>query len=126
MKKKRSAIRTVLLDDLEKMHERGELYHDPNAPEGPELGEDFWKNAVLVEPGGKRSVHLKLEPAVFEFFFVEADGKGHLTKMQNVLKAYVRAQSGAQRGGAKRGAAKPAKAAAKRRTKKPARRVAAE
>lgn len=71
------------------MKDRGELYDSSNAPEGPELGDDFWANAVLVEPQGSTSVHLKLDPEVFAFF--KSQGKGHITRMQNVLKAYVRA-----------------------------------
>ncbi|MGV8841173.1 MAG: BrnA antitoxin family protein [Bauldia sp.] len=42
-------------------------------------------------PARPRSVHLKLDPDVFEFFWQEAQGKGHITRMQNVLRAYVRA-----------------------------------
>jgi uncharacterized protein (DUF4415 family) len=42
--------------------------------------------------GPRRSVHLKLDPEVFDFFYQEAGGKGHLTRMQNVLKAYVNAR----------------------------------
>jgi uncharacterized protein (DUF4415 family) len=38
-----------------------------------------------------RSVHLKVDPDVFEFFRAESHGKGHLTRMQNVLKAYAKA-----------------------------------
>jgi uncharacterized protein (DUF4415 family) len=73
------------------MDRRGELYYNPDAPEGPDLGDDFWANAVVVEPAVERtSVHLKLDPAVFDFF--KQGGKGHLTRMQNVLKAYVEAQ----------------------------------
>ncbi|MFN3402218.1 MAG: BrnA antitoxin family protein, partial [Ferrovibrio sp.] len=68
----------------------GEFYHNPNAPEGPDLGEEFWKNAVWVEPKGTTtSVHLKLDPEVFEYF--KNQGKGHITRMQDVLKAYVKA-----------------------------------
>ena len=40
-------------------------------------------------PKRPRSVHLKLDPEVFEYFYSEAGGKGHLTKMQKVLKAYA-------------------------------------
>lgn len=40
-------------------------------------------------------MHLKLDPEVFEFF--KAGGKGHLTRMQNVLAAYVRARRGQAR-----------------------------
>ena len=74
------------------MKERGELYENPNAPEGPELGDEFWANAVWVEPKGTTSVHLKLDPEVFDYF--KRQGKGHITRMQDVLKAYVKAHQG--------------------------------
>lgn len=76
------------------MKDRGELYHDPNAPEGPpgeELPDDFWDSAVLEAPG-TRSVHLRLDRDVFDHFVAETGGKGHLTRMQNVLKSYVKAK----------------------------------
>jgi uncharacterized protein (DUF4415 family) len=85
-------IRRASLAELRKMKERGELFHDPNAPEGESLGPDFWAEATLEPPRKPRSVHLKLDPEVFNFFFAEAKGKGHLTRMQNVLKAYVKAK----------------------------------
>jgi uncharacterized protein (DUF4415 family) len=71
------------------MKEKGELFHDPNAPEGENLGPDFWAKANVEGPRKPRSVHLKLEPEVFEFFHRQSGGKGHLTKMQKVLKAYA-------------------------------------
>ncbi|QYO79143.1 BrnA antitoxin family protein [Devosia salina] len=86
-------MKRATLAEIRLMKDRGELYHNPNAPEGPELGEEFWKNAVWVEPKGTTSVHLKLDSEVFEFF--KRQGKGHLTRMQNVLKAYVKAHQGA-------------------------------
>ena len=82
----------ITLAEIRQMKERGELYESDNAPEGPELGDEFWKNAVWVEPQGRTSVHLKLEPEVFDYF--KRQGKGHITRMQNVLKAYVKAQQG--------------------------------
>jgi uncharacterized protein (DUF4415 family) len=85
-------MKKVSLDEIERMNEQGKLHHNPNAPEGEALGEEFWANAVLVEPKGKRSVHLKLDPEVFDFFRKETGGKGHLTRMQTVLKAYVNAR----------------------------------
>ncbi|MBI5695974.1 MAG: BrnA antitoxin family protein [Nitrospirae bacterium] len=48
-----------------------------------------WTKARLVMPEPKQSVHLRLEQEVVEFF--KAQGKGHITKMQAVLKAYVNA-----------------------------------
>ncbi|MCS6758928.1 MAG: BrnA antitoxin family protein [Candidatus Devosia euplotis] len=61
-------------------------------PEGPELGDDFWANAVWVEPQGSTFVHLKLDPEVFAWF--KSQGKGHITRMQDVLKVYVKAHKG--------------------------------
>jgi uncharacterized protein (DUF4415 family) len=84
--------RRASLADIARMREAGELFHDPSAPEGEDLGPDFWAKARLVEPRKPRSVHLKLDPEVFEFFYAESKGKGHLTRMQNVLKAYANAK----------------------------------
>jgi uncharacterized protein (DUF4415 family) len=72
------------------MKDNGELMEDLTPLAGEELPPGFWDNAKLVNYNQPRSVHLKLDPEVFDFF--KAQGKGHLTRMQNVLKAYVRAQ----------------------------------
>ena len=85
-------IKRASLAEITRMRERGELFHDPNAPEGPDLGKDFWKHAMVMPPLGKRSVHLRLDPGIFEYFMAEAGGKGHLTRMQDVLKSYVNAK----------------------------------
>ena len=82
----------VSLAELRRMKDAGEIHHNPNAPEGPELGDDFWANAVLVPPHSPTSVHLKLDPEVFDYF--KRQGKGHITRMQDVLKAYVNAHKG--------------------------------
>lgn len=88
-------IRRVSLEELRAMDERGELFHDPAAPEGEDLGAEFWANAVWEEPRAAKSVHLRLDPEVFAYFYETANGKGHLTRMQNVLKAYVKAHKAA-------------------------------
>jgi uncharacterized protein (DUF4415 family) len=85
-------IKTISLDEIEEMYERGELYHNPDAPVGPGLGADFWAKAKIVAPQKPRSVHLKLDPEVFDFFVSETNGKGHLTRMQDVLKSYMNAR----------------------------------
>ena len=87
-------IRRASLAEIRTMREKGELFHDPNAAEGESLGPDFWAKAEVEGPGKPRSVHLKLDPEVFEFF--RSQGKGHLTRMQNVLRAYVKAQRHSQ------------------------------
>jgi uncharacterized protein (DUF4415 family) len=83
-------IKRATLAEIRAMKDRGELYHHPDAPEGPDLPDSFWDNAVWVDPQGKTSVHLKLDPEVF--FFFKSQGKGHITRMQDVLRAYVKAQ----------------------------------
>jgi uncharacterized protein (DUF4415 family) len=72
----------------DKRKAEGDIVVPPDLP-GEELPEGFWDDAVLEMPP-PRSVHLKLDYEVFDFF--KSQGKGHLTRMQNVLKAYVRAQ----------------------------------
>jgi uncharacterized protein (DUF4415 family) len=44
----------------------------------------------VVVPTGKTSVHLRLDSDVVEWF--RASGKGHLTRMNAVLRAYVEAK----------------------------------
>jgi uncharacterized protein (DUF4415 family) len=71
------------------MKDRGETRTRPDAPDGPPLGEDFWANAVLVEPANRKSVHLRINQEVYDFFVKDTGGKGHIAKMQAVLKAYA-------------------------------------
>lgn len=51
-----------------------------------------WTRAklVLIEP--KQSVHLRLEQEIIDYFKMQ--GKGHISRMQAVLKAYVSAHRG--------------------------------
>ena len=44
----------------------------------------------MVLPQGKTSVHLRLDSDIVEWF--KTRGKGHLTRMFAVLRAYVDAQ----------------------------------
>lgn len=90
-------IRRASLTELRQMKEAGKLAPGGEALEGDDLGPDFWANAELAAPE-KRSVHLKVDREVFDFFYQQASGRGHLTKMQNVLRAYVKARKSAGRG----------------------------
>lgn len=72
------------------MTDRGEVGCCDPVTEDAVLPAAFWDEAQVVAPP-KTSVHLKLDPEVFEFF--KQGGKGHLTRMQNVLAAYVRAHA---------------------------------
>ena len=89
-----SNIKRASLEQILEMRKAGSLKEtDWNAEPGPDLPDDFWENAVVMNPEDweKRSVHLKLDRDVFDYF--KAGGKGHLTRMQNVLRAYVKAQT---------------------------------
>lgn len=84
-------IKRISLEELIALDEAGALpENDPKAPLGPDLPDAFWDNAVWVDYREPTSVHLKLDPLVFAWF--KQQGKGHLTHMQNVLKAYVQAE----------------------------------
>ena len=66
-----------------------------NAPE-MELDEAFWKRARIVEtrPRRKASVHLRLDPETLEFY--RSAGRGHLTRMANILRAYAQTKADAK------------------------------
>ena len=75
------------------MKAKGQTKKTPaDAPE-IELDEAFWSNAAIVETNAPRKtdVHLRVDPETFEFF--RAGGKGHLTRMAKVLKAYAQSHS---------------------------------
>lgn len=65
-----SDIERASLDNVKTMKAAGQLSHDPNAPAGGEaLVADFWAEATLESPKAPpRSVHLKLDPEVFDCF----------------------------------------------------------
>ena len=86
----KSTIVRHSLSQVRTMRERGEDKTRPDAPEAESLGVDFWKSARVVMPSGKTSVHLRLDSDIVEWF--KANGKGHLTRMNSVLRAYVEAQ----------------------------------
>jgi len=48
-----------------------------------------WTKAKLVMPEPKQDVHLRLEKDIIGFY--KSLGKGHISKMQAVLKAYAAA-----------------------------------
>jgi len=88
--KKKSTIVRHSLSEIEALRARGLDKTRPDAPEAEPLPKDFWKSARVVLPPGKTSVHLRLDSDVVEWF--RSRGKGHLTRMNAVLRAYVEAQ----------------------------------
>lgn len=88
--KKKSSIARYSHDEIEDLRKRGQDLTRSDAAEAESLGKNFWKSARVVMPPGKTSVHLRLDSDVVEWF--RARGKGHLTRMNAVLRTYVEAQ----------------------------------
>ena len=59
---------------------------------GPELDRAFWDNAHVVMPADtpKVPISMRLDPDVLAWF--KQGGKGYLSRMNAVLRAYVEAQ----------------------------------
>lgn len=87
-------IRSVTVEELRAMELRGELHPTRPDAEEIELDDSFWDNARWQAPlfppeppaPKKASVHLRLDQDVLDWF--RAEGKGHLTRMNAVLRAY--------------------------------------
>ena len=86
MKKKTTTSRYTMAE-IDAMIARGDYYYNENPPPAEPLPEGFWKNAVVVEPRDRKcSVHLRIDPDVLRWF--RAQGDGHLTRMNAVLRSY--------------------------------------
>ena len=55
----------------------------------PELGPEFWKKATLKMPDTKESVTIRVDREVLQWF--RGKGRGYQTRMNAVLRSYVRA-----------------------------------
>lgn len=56
----------------------------------PELDDNFWKNAVLVEKPHKELISLRLDEDVIGYF--RSQGKGYQTRINQILKTYIAAK----------------------------------
>jgi len=82
--------RQYSLESLRQRRDQGATETRVNAPEQA-VDPDFWNNAEVVMPSsGKTSVHLRIDTEVLDWF--RSRGRGHLTRMNAVLKSYVEAQ----------------------------------
>ena len=55
----------------------------------PEMGHDFFKNAILW-PGPKKQITLRIDPDVLTFF--RKHGRGYQSTMNAVLRKYMEAR----------------------------------
>lgn len=60
-----------------------------NAKLQPQV-DNFWRDKNISMPSGKTSIHLRLDSDVLHWF--KGQGKGHLTRMNAVLRAYMEAK----------------------------------
>jgi uncharacterized protein (DUF4415 family) len=82
--------RKYSLDELRELRERGETETRPDAP-ALKLDADFWEGArVVMPPTGKSSIHLRVDTDVLQWF--REQGRGHLTRMNAVLRSFMEAQ----------------------------------
>ena len=86
----RKDIKRYSLAELKALRARGKTHTRADAPVR-EVDEDFWRHARVVLPGpAKTSVHLRVDKDVLEWF--RTQGRGHLTRMNAVLRSYMEAQ----------------------------------
>ena len=70
----------------------GESRSRTDVPVAEDLPEAFWADAVrVVRRPAKQSVHLRVDADVLAWFKLQ--GAGHLTLMNEVLKAYAEAKA---------------------------------
>ena len=84
-------IRSATLDEIDDMARRGGLAPTRPDAEEIELDRSFWDHARLIAPLApkKSSVHLRIDGDVLAWF--RRQGRGHLTRMNAVLRAYFEA-----------------------------------
>jgi len=86
----RRDIKRYSLEELKALQARGKTRTRADAPFS-EIEEGFWEHAQVVMPApGKTSVHLRVDRDVLEWF--RKQGKGHLSRMNAVLRSYVEAR----------------------------------
>ncbi len=60
----------------------------------PELDENFWREAKLVEPDRTEQISLRVRRSVLQWF--KRPGRGYQTRINRVLETYVKAQRDAE------------------------------
>lgn len=90
-KRTNDTSRTTSLNDIRKIIDAGALKSAGQTKiASEELPEGFWDDAEIVEPKAKTAISLRVDADVLDYF--KSQGKGHLTRMNAVLRSYVEAQ----------------------------------
>lgn len=64
---------------------------DINYTDIPKTTKDFWKDAELFVPSDKVHLSLRLDEDIVKFFKIK--GRGYQTRINSVLKSYIRSHS---------------------------------
>ena len=64
---------------------------DIDLSDSPELNDSFFENATLIMPEPKKSVSLRIDSDVLDWY--KHQGPGYQTRMNAVLRMYMRAQN---------------------------------
>jgi uncharacterized protein (DUF4415 family) len=89
MKMGKTDTRKYSLEELRELRERGETETRADAPVFS-VEPEFWEIArVVMPPPGKASIHLRVDTDVLDWF--KAQGRGHLTRMNAVLRTFMEA-----------------------------------
>ncbi len=90
MMKDSEDIRHYSLDELKQRRAKGKSSTRPDAA-AQKLDADFWASARVVMPpaGPKAAINLRIDQDVLDWF--RAQGKGHLSRMNAVLRSFMEA-----------------------------------
>lgn len=81
--------RRYSLERLRQLRDEGTTATRADAP-ARSIDPEFWQSArVVMPPSGKADVHLRLDRDVLDWF--RSQGKGHLTRMNAVLRSFMEA-----------------------------------
>ncbi|EKD54748.1 MAG: hypothetical protein ACD_60C00048G0011 [uncultured bacterium] len=75
--------------NLVKLHQKDDT--DINYKDSPATMKKFWENAEVVMPAHKIHLSVRLDEDVVDYF--KKKGQGYQSKINAVLKAYVRAHT---------------------------------
>jgi uncharacterized protein (DUF4415 family) len=88
-----SAARTKGDTDFKRLREMRDT--DIDDSDIPKLDESFWKTAKLVMPEPKDRLTIRLDHDVVEW--LKKNGSGYQTRINAILRSYMKAQAGARR-----------------------------
>lgn len=87
--------KSASLEEARALREQGKTATRADAPRYP-VDENFWENARVVLPDGRRKVHtgIRLDADMLEWF--KSQGKGWQSRMNAVLRSYFEGHHKAQ------------------------------